>query len=180
MWHEVSICEWYQFIILMTGFHYMERPELSAYFTAPIAWIWSECSQFVLIEEVKKILFLLTQLYSIQDIWMIFLTLLVVEIFSFQTYFISLIFHGTSLYGVIFLFDVTDAALKHPSKDVLTFQKQSWLRHRCVWSLLVFVLVAAIITTLVVALSESESNSEPPSKAHLCYLWKMHRLQLLQ
>jgi hypothetical protein len=29
-------------------------------------------------------------------------------------------------------------------------------------------------------LSEPESISEPHSKAQLCYLWQMHRLQLLQ
>jgi hypothetical protein len=34
-----------------------------------------------------KIFLLLTQLYAIQNIWMIFLTLLVVENFSFQTHF---------------------------------------------------------------------------------------------
>jgi len=99
-----------------------------------------------------------------------FFTLLVVEIFSFQTHFISLIFHGTSLYGVTVLFDVSDAALKHPTKDVLTFQKLAWLRNRYVWSSLVFVFVGAIITTLVMALSEAESNREPPSKAQLCFL----------
>jgi len=101
---------------------------------------------------------------------MIFLTLLVVEIFSCQTHFISLIFHGTSLYGVNVLFDVSDAVLKHPSKDVLTIQKHAWLKNRYVWSLLVFVLVAAIITALVVALFEAESNRVPPSKTQLCYL----------
>jgi hypothetical protein len=95
---------------------------------------------------------------------------MVVEIFSFQTHFISLIFHGTSLYGVSVLFDVTDAPLKHPSKDVLTFQKRAWLRNRYVLSSLVFVLVAAIITVVVVALSEAESRIVPPSKAQLCYL----------
>jgi hypothetical protein len=31
-----------------------------------------------------------------------------------------------------------------------------------------------------VALSEAESRIVPPSKAQLCYLWKMHRLHLLQ
>jgi len=82
----------------------------------------------------------------------------------------SLIFHGTSLYGVNVLFHVSDAALKQTSEDVLTFQKYAWLRNRCVWSSLVFVLVAAIITALVVALSEAESRSVPPSKAQLCYL----------
>jgi magnesium-transporting ATPase (P-type) len=101
---------------------------------------------------------------------MVFLTLLVVESFSFQIHFISPIFHGTSFYGVNVLFDVPDAALKHPSKDVLTFQKHVWLRNRYVWCSLVFVLVAAIITALVVALSEAESNRVPPSKAQLCYL----------
>jgi hypothetical protein len=111
---------------------------------------------------------------------MVFLTLLVVESFSFQTHFISLIFHGTSLYGVNVLFDVSDAVLKHPSNDVLTFQKHAWLRNRYVWSSLVFVLVAAIITALVVALSEAGSDRVPPSKAQLCYICKMHRLQLLQ
>ena len=82
----------------------------------------------------------------------------------------SLIFHGTSLCGVSVLFDVPDAALKHPSKDVLAFQKHAWLRNRYVWSLLVFVLVAAIITALVVVLSEAEFRCIPPSKAQLCYL----------
>jgi len=111
---------------------------------------------------------------------MIFLTLLVVEIFSFQTSFILQIFHVTSLYGVNVLFDVSDAVLKDPPKDVWTFQKHAWLRNRYVWISLVFVLVAGIITALVVALSEGESNREPPSKAQLCYLWQMCRLQLLQ
>jgi len=101
---------------------------------------------------------------------MVFLTLLVVEIFSFQAHFISIIFHGTSLYLVTVLFDVSDATLKHPSNDVLTFQKHAWLRNRYVWSSLVFVLVGAIITTLVMVLSEAESNRIPPSKAQLCYL----------
>jgi hypothetical protein len=101
---------------------------------------------------------------------MIFLTFLVVEIFSFQTHFISLIFHGTSSYGVSVLFDVSDAALKHPTKDVLTFQKHTWLRNRYVLSSLVFVLVAATITALVVALSGAEYRIVPPSKAQLHYL----------
>jgi hypothetical protein len=101
---------------------------------------------------------------------MIFLTFLVVEIFSLQTHFILLIFHGTSLYGVSVLFDVSDAALKHPSKDVLPFQKHTSMRNRCVWSLLAFVLVASIITALVVALSDADSRSVSPSKAQLCYL----------
>ena len=90
--------------------------------------------------------------------------------FLFPTSFILLIFHGTSLYGVNVLFDVSDAALKHPSKDVLTFQKHAWLRNRYVWSSLVIILVAAIITALVVTLSEAEYRSFPPSKAQLCYL----------
>ena len=111
---------------------------------------------------------------------MIFLTLLVFEIFPLQTHFILAIFQGTSLYGVNVLFDVSDAVLKHPSKDVLTFQKHAWLRNHYVWSLFVFVLVAAITTALVVALSEAESTCLPPSKAQLCYLWQMCRLQLLQ
>jgi hypothetical protein len=29
-------------------------------------------------------------------------------------------------------------------------------------------------------LSGAESNHAPPSKAQLCYIWNMHRLQLLQ
>jgi hypothetical protein len=74
------------------------------------------------------------------------------------------------LYGVSVLFDVSDAVLKDPSKDVLTFQKHAWLRNRYVWISLVFVLVAAIITALVVALSEAVSRSVPPSKAQLYYL----------
>ena len=82
----------------------------------------------------------------------------------------SLVFHVTSFYGFSVLFDVSDAALKHPTKDVLTFQKHAWLRNRYVWSSLVFILVAAIITALVVALSEAESRSVHPSKAQLCYL----------
>jgi len=90
--------------------------------------------------------------------------------FLLQNSFILLIFHGTSLYGVNVLFDVSDAVLKHPSKDVLTFQKHAWLRNRYVWGSLVFVLIAAIITALVVTLSEAESRSVPPSKAQLCYL----------
>ena len=126
-----------------------------------------------------KTLFLLTQLYSIEDIWMIFLTLLVVEIFSFQTSFILPIFQGTSLYGINILFDVSDAVLTDPSKGVLTFQKNAWLKNRYVWISFVLVLVAAIITA-VVTLFEAESNRVPPSKAQLCCLWKMHRLQLLQ
>ena len=81
--------------------------------------------------------------------------------FLLQTSFILLIFHGTSLYAVNILFDVS---------DVLTFQKHAWLRNRYVWSSLVFVLVAAIITAVVVALSEAESRSVPPSKAQLCYV----------
>ena len=116
-------------------------------------------------------LLLLTQLYSIQDIMNDFLTVLVVEIISFQTHFISLIFHGTSLYGVNVLFDVSDASLRHPSKDVLmTFQKRAWLRNRYVWSSLLVVVVGAIVTTVVVVLSEAEPSSVPPSKAQLCYL----------
>jgi len=90
--------------------------------------------------------------------------------FLLQTSFILLIFHGTSLYGVSVLFDVPDAALKHPSKEVLTFQKHAWLRNRYVWRSLVIILVAAIITALVVTLSEAEYRSFPPSKAQLCYL----------
>ena len=82
----------------------------------------------------------------------------------------SLIFHGTRLYGVNVLFDVSDATLKHPAKDVLTFQKHAWLTNRYVWSLLVFVLVAIFITALVVTLSEAESRSVHPSKAQLFYL----------
>jgi hypothetical protein len=102
---------------------------------------------------------------------MIFLTLVVVEFCSFQTHVISPTFHGTRLYGVTVLFDVSDVALKHPSKkDVLTFQKHAWLRNRYVWGSLVLVLLAAIITALVFALSEPESISEPHSKAQLCYL----------
>jgi hypothetical protein len=101
---------------------------------------------------------------------MIFLTLLVVEIFSFQARFILLVFDGTSLYGVTVLFDVSDAALKQPSKDALTFQKHAWLRNRYVWISLALVLVAAIITALLIMLSEAESSSVPPSKAQLCYL----------
>ena len=98
--------------------------------------------------------------------------LLVVAFFLFQTSFILPIFRGTSLYGVNVLFDVSDAVLKHPSKEQLIFQKYTWLWNRYVWSLLVFVLVAAIITALVVALFEAESNSVPPSKAQLCFLLK--------
>jgi len=82
----------------------------------------------------------------------------------------SLIFHGTSLYGVSVLFDVSDVVLKHPSKDVLTFQKHAWLRNRYMWGSLVILLVAAIITALVIVLSEAESRSISPSKAQLCYL----------
>jgi hypothetical protein len=59
--------------------------------------------------------------------------------------------------------DVSDAALKHPSKDVLTFQKHSWLRNRYVWIALVLVLVVAIIAVLAVTLSEAVA----PSKAQL-------------
>jgi hypothetical protein len=92
--------------------------------------------------------------------------------FLFQTNFILPIFRGTSLYGVHVVFDVSDAALKDPSKEELIFQKHAWLRNRYVWSSLVFVLVAAIITALVVALFEAESNRVPPSKAQLCYLLK--------
>ena len=92
---------------------------------------------------------------------MIFLTLLVVEIFLFQTHFILLIFYGTRSYGGSVLFDVSDALLKRPTQDVLAFQKHAWLRNRYVWSSLVFVLVAAIITALVVALSEAESRNIP-------------------
>jgi hypothetical protein len=97
---------------------------------------------------------------------MIFLTLLVVAAFHFR-HFILLIFHGTRLYGVTVLFDVSDAAPKHPSKDVLSFQKHAWLRNRYVWSSLVLASVLAIITALAVALSEAESKNTPPSKAQL-------------
>ena len=90
--------------------------------------------------------------------------------FFFPTSFISLIFHGTNLYGVIVLFDVSDAALKQPSKDALTFQKHAWLRNRYVWISLALVVVAAIVTALLITLSEAESSSVPPSKAQLCYL----------
>jgi len=98
--------------------------------------------------------------------------LLVVAFFLFQTRFNLPIFRGTSLYGVNVLFDVSDAVLKHPSKEELIFQKHAWLWNHYVWSLLVFVLVAAIITALVVALFEAESNRVPPSKAQLCVLLK--------
>jgi hypothetical protein len=74
------------------------------------------------------------------------------------------------LYGVSVLFDVSDAVLKDPLKDMLTFQKHSWLRNRYVWSLLVFISVATIVTAPVVALPEAESNHVPPSKAQLYYL----------
>jgi hypothetical protein len=87
--------------------------------------------------------------------------------FSFQTHFILFIFHCARLYGVTVLFDVSDAALKHPSKDVLTFQKHAWLSNRYVWSALVIVLVVAIIAALAVALSKAESKNIPPSKAQL-------------
>jgi preprotein translocase subunit SecY len=101
---------------------------------------------------------------------MIFRTILVVEIFSFQTHFISLIFRGTRSYGVSVLFDVSDASLKHPTKDVLAFQKHAWLRNRYVWSLFIFLLIAAIITALVVLFSEAESRDIPTSKAEQRYL----------
>ena len=115
-------------------------------------------------------LFLLTHLYSIQDIMNDFFTILVVEIFSFQTHFISLIFHGTRLNGVNVVFDVSDMTLMPVSKDVLTFQTHARLRNRYVWISLVFLLVAAIIAALVVVLSEAEPSSVPPSKAQLCYV----------
>jgi hypothetical protein len=101
-------------------------------------------------------------------------------LFSFQTNFISLIFHSTSFYVVTVLFDVSDATLEHTHQDVMKCQKHACLRNRYLWSLLVLVLVAAIITALVIALSGTELNHAPPSKAQLCYIWKMHRLQLLQ
>jgi hypothetical protein len=87
--------------------------------------------------------------------------------FSFQSYFILLIFHGTMLYSVTVLFDVSDAPLKHPAKDVLTFQKQTWLRNRYVWSVLVLISVVIIIAVLAITLSEAESKNTPPSKAQL-------------
>jgi hypothetical protein len=87
--------------------------------------------------------------------------------FFISVHFIVLIFHGNRLYDVTVLFDVSDAALKHPSKDVLTFQKHAWLRNRYVWSALVIVSVVAIIAALAVALSEAESKNIPPSKAQL-------------
>jgi uncharacterized membrane protein YidH (DUF202 family) len=90
--------------------------------------------------------------------------------FSFQTHIILPTFHGTRLYGVTVLFVVSGVARRHPSKDVLTFQKHAWLRNRYIWGSLVLVLVAAIITALVIALSGAESNSVHPSKAQLCYL----------
>jgi hypothetical protein len=79
-------------------------------------------------------------------------------------------FHGTRLYGVTVLFVVSGVARKHHSKDVLTFQKHSWLGNRYVWGLVALVLVAAIIAALVIALSGAESNSVHPSKTQLCYL----------
>jgi hypothetical protein len=97
---------------------------------------------------------------------MIFLTHLLVVVFHFR-HFILLIFHGTSWYGVTVLFDVSDAALKHPSKDVLTFKKYAWLSNRYVLSAIVLALVVAIIAAVAVALSEAESRNIPPSKAQL-------------
>lgn len=35
--HEVSICEWYQVIMPMTGFHYMEVRDFQEYFAVQIA-----------------------------------------------------------------------------------------------------------------------------------------------
>jgi hypothetical protein len=87
--------------------------------------------------------------------------------FSFQTQFILLIFHCTMLYGVTVLFDVSDAALKQPSKDVLTFQNHAWLKNRYVLSALVIVSVVVIVTAVAVALSEAESKNTPLSKAQL-------------
>jgi hypothetical protein len=71
------------------------------------------------------------------------------------------------LYSVTVLFDVSGAAPKHPSKDVLTFQQHAWLRNPYVWSALVLVLVVAIIAALAVAMSETESKNITPSKAQL-------------
>jgi hypothetical protein len=86
--------------------------------------------------------------------------------FSFQTQFILLIFHCT-MYGVTVLFDVSDAALKQPPKDVMTFQNHALLKNPYVWSSLVIVLVVAIIAALAFALSEAESKNIPPGKAQL-------------
>jgi hypothetical protein len=79
-------------------------------------------------------------------------------------------FHVTSLYGVNVLFDVSGPTLEHPYDDVLNIKKNAWLRNRYLWIFLVFVLVAAIITALAIALSGAESNHAPPSKAQLCYI----------
>jgi hypothetical protein len=63
------------------------------------------------------------------------------------------------------LFDVSDPALEYTYDDVLNIKKNAYLRNRYLWSFLVLLLVAAIITALVIALSGAESNSAPHSKA---------------